>query len=198
MLRRAVFFDRDGVINRLVFNAKRGAFDSPYSVSEFRFFPNLRRSLKIIRKLGFFAIIVSNQPGIAKAIVTQGQFDDLDTWFKKELKRRGVFFDGIYYCFHHPQAKRKRYRKFCSCRKPNTGLLKRAARKMRICLDASYLIGDRWIDVLAGKRAGCMTIVVGKPLVSKTKPDFYCDDLLNSAKLIQRIEKEKSNGDIHR
>ena len=117
------------------------------------------------------------------------------------LKEKGAYLNAVYYCPHHPQAKIERYRKNCPCRKPKTGMLKKAAKELNIDLDKSYIIGDKYSDIDFGKRVGATTIMVktgyGKGEIlfyesiwqkSPPKPDFVADNLFYAVKWILNRE----------
>lgn len=145
---RAVFLDRDGVINK---KAPEG--DYIKSWGEFEFLPGVGEAIKKLKEKGFLVIIVSNQKGIAKGLMTEDNLKEIHIRMEDELGKEGAMTDGIYYCPHD-------IKDHCSCRKPEPGLLLRAAREHDIDLDRSWMIGDRGSDIEAGKKAGCKTILI--------------------------------------
>ncbi len=159
---KAVFLDRDGVINELVYHKEQGIVDSPFTVGQFRLLPGVSEAIKKLREMDYKAILVSNQPGMAKGILSAEAFDNIRDKMKEELAKEGSLLDGEYYCFHHPEAKAEKFRVNCKCRKPNPGLIIQAAQDMCIELSESWMIGDNLSDVKAGKRAGCRTILLGR------------------------------------
>ena len=150
---KAVFLDRDGVINELVYHKEQEIIDSPFTVGQFRLLPGVSEAIKKLREMDYKAILVSNQPGMAKGILSAETFDNIRDKMKEELAKEGSLLDGEYYCFHHPKAKAERFRVNCKCRKPNPGLIIKAAKDMCIELSESWMIGDNLFDVKAGKRA---------------------------------------------
>ncbi len=193
MKRRAVFLDRDGVINALVYRPAEGLWDSPYALDELQVLPNAAETVRRIKEMGFLALVVSNQPGVAKGRCTEAFLTALTAGLQEELARDGAPLDAVYYCLHHPHALIDRYRQECSCRKPRPGLLFQAAQDHGIALDGSYLIGDRMIDVQAGREAGCRTILVRSQATDLTaghpaQPDRVCEDLLSAVTEIQQRE----------
>lgn len=158
----AVFLDRDGVINELVYYEEHGIIDSPFAVGQFRLLPGVTEAVRQLRDDGYKVVLVSNQPGIAKGHMSREAFDRIKERMKKELAKGGACLDGEYYCLHHPEAVVAELRTSCECRKPKPGLLLRAARDFDIDLSNSWLIGDGLTDVLAGKAAGCQTILLGR------------------------------------
>ena len=138
---RAVFLDRDGVINaNLMRNGKPVA---PTTWHEFRFLPGIAEAAQRLKQAGFLLVIVTNQPDIASGITPKAVMEEMHAEIRRQLP-----IDGIMICFHTDADR-------CSCRKPKPGLILDAATRHGIDLKASYLIGDRWRDVLAGQAAGC-------------------------------------------
>ncbi len=181
---RAVFLDRDGVINREV--------DVLRSIKQLRLLPNAARAIKKINNLGFLAVIVTNQPVIARGWLTEKEVEEIHAVLGKRLKIGGAKIDAIYSCPHHPNANLKKYRMECSCRKPNTGLIKKAAKELNINLKKSFMVGDRTADILAGKRAGLKTILVktgyaGKDGRYQVNPDFTAKNLLEAGEIIKKV-----------
>lgn len=161
-MKRAVFLDRDGVINELVYYEEQGIIDSPFTVEQLKLFSWAGEAIKKLTEAGYKVVIVSNQPGIAKGRLSRETFEKIREKMKKELAKQGAFVDGEYYCFHHPDARVESLRANCECRKPRPGLLFQAARELDIDLSQSWMIGDGLTDVKAGKAAGCKTILLGK------------------------------------
>jgi len=201
-MKRGVFLDRDGVINAMVYDPEHGIIDSPTNVKQFRLLPRAGRAIKRIKEMGFLAVVVSNQPGIAKGKFSLKVLEAIDKEMKEELAQYGARLDRIYYCLHHPGAVKKEYRKNCPCRKPSPGLLLKAAEEFKIDLTSSYMIGDGLIDVQAGKRAGCKTILLGRLKCDlckmmedlDAKPDLIVSNLSQAVKLIEKLEGEQDEG----
>ena len=160
-MNRAVFLDRDGVINELVYHQEQEVIDSPFTPGQFKLIPGVTEALKTLHDDGYLTILVSNQPGIAKGHMTEKNFELIRQKMNSELSGDGAELDGEYYCLHHPEAVVEKYRVQCDCRKPLPGLLFKAAREKDIDLKESWLIGDNLSDIQAGKAAGCRTILIG-------------------------------------
>lgn len=145
MQRRAVFLDRDGVIN----------IDSGYvgNIEDFVFIDGVFEALKKLQEKGFLLIIVTNQSGIARGYYSEKEFLKLSEYMKKELKKAGVTITDIFYCPHHPNEQ-------CSCRKPEPQMILDAAKKYNIDLASSWLVGDKISDIEAGKRAGIKNLIL--------------------------------------
>ena len=159
--RKAVFVDRDGVINELIYVAEEGRIETPMTPRQFRLIPGVGRGISALQQAGFRVIIVSNQPGIAKGQFDQRTFARIRQRGARLLRSDGVRLDGEYYCLHHPSAIRRIYRERCQCRKPKPGLILQAAKEHGVDVRASFMVGDGLVDVEAGKRVGCRTILVG-------------------------------------
>jgi len=191
--RRAVFLDRDGVINPLIYHRDAGIVDSPFTAGQFTLFPRVGRAIGLLNDLGLPVVVVSNQPGIAKRHFTAATFHLINAKLRAAITSAGARLDGIYYCLHHPESKVPSLRVRCACRKPRIGLLTRAARELGLDLERSYLVGDGLSDMEAGLRAGCRTIFIGKwkcehcqfirPRASR--PAFQADNLWEAAHLIR-------------
>jgi D-glycero-D-manno-heptose 1,7-bisphosphate phosphatase len=189
---RAVFLDRDGVINELVYHQEQEVIDSPFTVNQFKLLPGVPEAIKLIHQAGYLAVLVSNQPGIAKEHMTQETFSKIKHQMKTELSTFGAGLDAEYYCLHHPDAVVKQYKVKCDCRKPQSGLILKAAQEMDIDLQQSWLIGDNLSDIQAGKSGGCKTILLGKMKCEichlmdekNARPDKICDNLLEAIRVV--------------
>jgi histidinol-phosphate phosphatase family protein len=183
---RAVFLDRDGVINREV-----GILSS---VQQLTILPKAAAAIAAINKLGFLVVVATNQPVIARGLISEPELDAIHAVMVSRLARHGAKIDAIYYCPHHPDANLKKYRVRCRCRKPNIGLIMRAVKEHGIALDKSFLIGDRTVDIVAGKKARVRTILVrtgfgGKDGKFDVAPDFTAKDLGAAVRIIKKYAK---------
>ena len=189
---KAVFLDRDGVVNELVYHKEQGILDSPFTAEQFRLFPGVHEAIKKLKEMSYKVILVSNQPGIAKGNLSEETFGEIRNKMLVELGQNGTSLDGEYYCFHHPEAKIDRLKIVCDCRKPNPGMLLRAAKEMRIDLSQSWMVGDNLSDIKAGISAGCRTILLGKMkcelchLMDEecARPDFISPNLKEAAQFV--------------
>lgn len=194
-MKRAVFLDRDGVINSYFYNSEFGTIDSPGNPEEFVLCDGVGEALELLRT-DFRLIVVSNQPGIAK-----GRFSPalLEATTQKMKRECGNLLDAVYYCLHHPHALLLEYRQICECRKPKPGLLIQAAQDWNIDLAASFMIGDGIVDVQAGKAAGASTIFLGTRKCHLCRefeqldavPDYIAGDLKAAAELVLSISESK-------
>ena len=194
---KAVFLDRDGVINALVYHQEQGIIDSPFTVEQFGLLPRAGEAVKKLRIMGYKIVLVSNQPGIAKGHLTGEVFEKIREKMENELARDNALLDAQYYCFHHPEAVLENMRVACDCRKPRPGLLLKAAEEMRLDLSRSWMIGDGLTDIKAGKSAGTRTILIGKMKCELchylqedgSGPEAVCADLLEAARVIENGDK---------
>ena len=159
---KAVFLDRDGVINALVYHQDAGVIDAPFTRSQFKLLARVPEAIRLLNDLGLRVAIVSNQPGIAKGHLKQDVLMAFERAMLSRIRAKGGRIDRVYYCLHHPAAKIAKLRRHCRCRKPQIGLLKQAAADLHVSLEECYMIGDGIDDLLAGSRAGCRTIFVGR------------------------------------
>ena len=190
---KAVLLDRDGVINALVYHDDAGVIDAPFTASQFKLLPRVPQAIRLLNDLGLGVAIVSNQPGLAKGHCKAEVLKACERKMLSRIRAEGGRIDHIHYCLHHPKAKISTLRKRCKCRKPEIGLLERAATGLRVSLNECYMIGDGIPDMVAGSRAGCRTIFVGRwkcEICQFTedpgvRPAFVAKDLWEAAQLIR-------------
>ena len=150
---KAIFLDRDGTINKYVGFLRE--------VEQFELLPNTSEAIKKINNSGYLAIVVTNQPVIARGEVTFEQLDQIHNKMETLLGKDGAYLDGIYFCPHHPhkgfEGEIPELKVECECRKPKPGMLLQAAKDFNIDLSKSWMIGDSDNDILAGENARCST-----------------------------------------
>jgi len=146
MTRRAVFLDRDGVINRAT--VRDGKPYPPSSAAALELLPGVAGALEQLKSAGFVLIVVSNQPDVARGTTTREVVEEIHARLADTLP-----IDRFMVCYHDTPDN-------CECRKPRAGMLLASAKEMQIDLAASYMVGDRWRDMEAGKRAGCKTLFI--------------------------------------
>lgn len=149
---RGLFIDRDGTIN-----VEKGYV---HRIQDFEFIPGALDALRIVseKKIGIY--IVTNQAGIAKGIYTETDFNALTKHMLDQMTGHGISIADVLYCPHHPEGTVPAYRKSCTCRKPDIGLLKAVIEKERFALDCLALIGDKNSDIEAGRKLGIRTYLV--------------------------------------
>lgn len=147
---RAIFLDRDGTLNKEV--------NFLTNIDDLELLPGAAEAVKKINQAGYLAIVITNQPVIARGEVTLQQLNEIHAKLETLLGREGAYIDGLYFCPHHPdkgfEGERPEYKRDCECRKPKAGMVLQAARDFNIDLSASYMIGDRDKDVECGQAAG--------------------------------------------
>ena len=162
---RAIFLDRDGTINRYVGFLR--------DIEQFELLPGAAEAIRRINASGYLAIVVTNQPVIARGEVTREQLREIHDKMETLLGREGAYVDDIYYCPHHPHrgypGEVAELKIDCDCRKPKPGLLLQAAEDYNIDLTKSWMIGDSQSDMQAGEAAGCKTALVDGNLLEITK-----------------------------
>jgi D-glycero-D-manno-heptose 1,7-bisphosphate phosphatase len=195
---RAALLDRDGVINALVYHQEAGIVDAPFTREQFELLPRVPAAIRALNDLGLRVAIVSNQPGIAKGHLKARMLKTFERMMIAGIRKEGGHIDRIYYCLHHPEAKVAKLRQRCRCRKPETALLEQAAADLQVSLSECYMIGDGIPDLLAGSRAGCRNIFVGRwkceicqfTEAPHLRPAFVAKDLWEAVELI----RAESNG----
>lgn len=177
----AAFIDRDGVINE--------ERNYVHRISDFVLLPGVVEGLSLLRDAGYLIIVVTNQAGIARGYYEQAEMDRLHDHLRKLLAEQGVSLDAIYFCPHHPQGCIEALAIECDCRKPSPGMLLQAAKDFNINLSASVLIGDKFSDVQAGKRAGVGRIAIVESghkveQAARLESDVVAKDLLDAARML--------------
>jgi D-sedoheptulose 7-phosphate isomerase len=177
--RRAVFLDRDGVINRAIL--RDGAPHPPATLEELEILPGVPEALRDLKGQGFELFVITNQPDVARGTQTRDAVEGINRKLASTLP-----VDDIIVCYHADQDN-------CSCRKPKPGMLLDAARKHGIDLSVSFLVGDRWRDIEAGRSAGCKTILINggyREKQSSQAPDARAGSLREAASwIIQSASK---------
>ncbi len=178
--KRAVFLDRDGVLNAAV--VRDGLPYPPAAPEELEILPGVETALLRLRAAGFATIVVTNQPDVARKTRSREDVEAINARLSELLA-----IDEVFVCYHDdPDA--------CSCRKPKPGLLVEAARRRGLDLARSYMVGDRWRDIDAGAAAGCTTILIDYGYGEKgpaTPPDAVTGSLLQASEIILNAETKK-------
>lgn len=182
---RAIFLDRDGTINR-----KNGFI---YCQEQFELESCAIDAIRMINKAGYLAIVVTNQPVVARGLCEMEDVEEIHKKLETLLGRKGVYLDDIRFCPHHPDKgypeENPIYKIPCHCRKPDIGMILDCAQKYHIDLSKSWMIGDSTVDIQTGKNAGTKTALVltgdaGKDGKYKVFPDIVCDNLLDAVQVI--------------
>jgi len=197
-MNKAVFLDRDGTIIRHI--------DLMHKGEHLYLLPGVAKAIRILNKLGFLIVVITNQPVISRDLITEKGVREIHTILVKRLATLGARIDAVYFCPHHPNAKSKKYGIKCTCRKPEPGMILKAIKKFNINPKRSFMIGDAIIDCVAGERAGVKTILVKtgpghKRLDEKypnVKPNYTAKNLTKAIKYINSRSGAKSNSTRHK
>lgn len=173
--------DRDGVVNRAF--VRNGVPVSPQSLKEVEILPGVKKSILLLHQHGFDIVIVTNQPDVARGLVTRDSVTKINELLKLDL---GI--NHFYTCFHDDLDN-------CSCRKPEPGLILKAAQDLAIDISRSSLVGDRWRDIAAGQKAGCKCFFIDYEYMerSPTPPFTQVSSLFEATRMIL----ERQNDDIN-
>jgi|SRR6267378_1170067 len=176
-MNRAVFLDRDGVINR---RPPEGQYVTRWE--EMQFLPGVPEGIALLARAGYCVFVVSNQRCASKGLLTQDELESIHQRMCQELADAGAVITKVYYCPHEKQPP-------CSCRKPAPGMLLTAAQTYELDLASSWMIGDSDIDVEAGRSAGCKTVRIVKGYeVGNGGADVFAQSLLSAAREIVQLD----------
>ena len=178
-MKKAVFLDRDGVINKTIIEG--GLPTSPNSLDELEILPSVKESILRLKKLNFICLLVTNQPNVTREKIDKSTVIKMNNFLKKKIQ-----LDDIFVCYHDDKDN-------CNCRKPKPGLLLLAGKKWNVDFKKSFMIGDRWRDIQAGEKVGCKTIYLDYNYkdIKPKNPDFVTDKLLNAVYLIEKLQNKK-------
>ncbi|MDQ3021676.1 MAG: HAD-IIIA family hydrolase [Bacteroidota bacterium] len=191
-MNKAIFLDRDGVINGLIFNSERNEYEPPHKTTDLKLLDGVIDVLKMFIENGYKLFIVSNQPDYAKGKTTLENLKEVHNELHRILIKNNILFTDYFYCYHHPEGIVREYSFDCECRKPKTYFILKAISDYNINKNNSWFIGDRDTDIECGKRSGLKTILVGNKYDINTKkfePDFFASDLIKTSEII--LEKIK-------
>ncbi len=150
--RRAVFFDRDGTLNKEIGYLNHSSLLELY--------PFAGKAVELVNRANLLTIVVTNQAGLAQGLFEEPALEKIHRQLSDRIQTAGGKLDGIFYCPHHPRAIVETYRVECDCRKPSAGMLERAATRFGIDLERSFIVGDRYVDIQAGHRVGARSVLV--------------------------------------
>lgn len=177
MKRRAVFLDRDGVINRAI--VRSGKPYPPDDLASLEILPGVGQALLQLKQAGYMLVVVTNQPDVARGTASGETIDAINSHLSTELS-----LDDFRTCYHDSIDD-------CDCRKPKPGMLLAAAREHGIDLSSSFMVGDRWRDVEAGQRAGCRTLFIDYAYYEKQPEtyDYRVKSLVEAAEIILSLDR---------
>jgi D-glycero-D-manno-heptose 1,7-bisphosphate phosphatase len=187
-MKRAVFLDRDGVINELIINNQTNDYEPPHIPKDLILFPYSIEILHVLQEAQFELFLISNQPDYAKGKTTLENLKKVHAKLDRMLRSEGIQFRDYYYCYHHPQGKMPEYSFECECRKPKPFFILKAAMHYSLDLSRSWMVGDRDSDIECGEKAGTKTIMIDNPQSSKyrgsSQADFTAANLKDALQII--------------
>ena len=173
---KAVFLDRDGVLNKSI--VKKGLPFPPKALDEVEIPDGVKEGLENLKKMGFVTIVVTNQPDVARKKTTKKNVININNFLKNRLK-----LDHFICCFHDDIDE-------CSCRKPKHGMIDIAKNKWNINLKKSFLVGDRWKDIVCGNNAGLTTLLINYGYNEKfVEPNFKCKNFNQVVEIIKSLKQ---------
>lgn len=187
-MNKAIFFDRDGVINKEIFRDNLKKWTAPHSVDEIEFNKNIINVLKKIKKKKFLIFIISNQPDYALGLTSLKNLKNVHNKINTALFQKSILIKEYFYSFRHKKSIKKNLGPPCFDKKPSPFFINKAIKKYNLDLINSWIIGDRQTDIDCGKRAGIKTIgVISKNYLfnKKNKPDFSIKKINQILKIIK-------------
>ena len=178
-MNRALFLDRDGILNDLVYYDSSGEWESPRNLADLMLMPGIIEPLRAFANAGWLLFIITNQPSYAKGKTSKEDLLEVE----REIERALPITRG-YVCFHHPNAVLDELRVVCDCRKPGAQFLLEAAREYDLDLRASWLVGDQDSDLACGKAAGCQVALIEHPRSAHKRGDVEPDVRVNDLRAL--------------
>lgn len=184
-MNKAIFLDRDGTLN-----VEKNYL---YKIEDFEFLPGVVEALKKLQDAGYLLIIITNQSGIGRGYYSEKDFKKLNDWMLSTLKEQGVTINTVYYCPHLPDAKVKKYRMDCECRKPKLEMYNKAIKEYELDLSKCYAIGDKIRDCSICESSSCRGFLIGgnekNDIIDKVKAGLvprikYAFDLASAVNII--------------
>jgi D-glycero-D-manno-heptose 1,7-bisphosphate phosphatase len=186
---RALFVDRDGVVNDLVFYPSHGEWESPRHVDDLRMRPGAADALREARQAGWELFLLTNQPSFAKGKCPLEDLQAVHQRVVDVLQSEGVVLTESFVCYHHPESRIEGFGA-CECRKPSPFFILEAAAKYELDVAASWMAGDQDTDIETGRRAGCRTALIeyehSQSKRGSSRPDIACADLAELVRYINR------------
>ncbi|MDZ4713417.1 MAG: HAD-IIIA family hydrolase [bacterium] len=192
-MNKAIFLDRDGLINEMQYNEERKEFEPAYIKDDLRIYDGVIETLRDFQDNGYKLFIVSNQPDYAKGKTSMESLKEVHDELHRIFSENGISFTKYYYCYHHPDGIVPEYSIECECRKPGNLFVREAIEKYDIDKESSWFVGDRDKDVECGVRSGLKTIRVKSNYynyTNKTDADFVVDSLQQASEKI--LSKQKN------
>jgi D-glycero-D-manno-heptose 1,7-bisphosphate phosphatase len=185
MSQPALLLDRDGTLVH--------PRHYPTRPSELQIFDGVPEALRVFQEHGWQIVLITNQSGVARGYLSEGELAYLHYYLAADLAQRGVWLDAVYYCPHHPEGSVEPFNVECDCRKPRPGMLTRAAAERNLALERSWFVGDILDDIEAGHRAGCKTALVdlgteAAPAAPLRTPELVGRDTVHTLRAIAAVE----------
>jgi D-glycero-D-manno-heptose 1,7-bisphosphate phosphatase len=192
-MKPAVFLDRDGTLVEEVGYAGR--------VDQIRLFPATIDAMRLLNRAGLPAVLITNQSGVARGMFREATVETLHAHLRDRLAAGGARLDGCYYCPHHPEGSVEPYRQVCDCRKPQPGLIRRAARDLDLDAASSFVVGDRWNDVALAHAVGARGVLVltgygsvqSASMPPGVRPDAIVPDLIGAVCWILERQRRRES-----
>ena len=185
---KAVFLDRDGVINELVYNIERNESEPPHNIEDIKIIGGVTGALKKLLESNFRLFIVSNQPDFAKGKTSLENLVKVGEKIRNIMEDQKIIFTEYNYCYHHPDGVIKEYSGECDCRKPKPFFILNAIKKYNLDKNMSWMAGDRDTDIQCGKNSGLKTILIeyagSENYRLNSDPDFRVKNLAQAADII--------------
>lgn len=191
-MERIIFLDRDGTINEEV--------NYLYRPADLKLLPGVPEAIRLLKEQGYRIVVVTNQAGVARGYYTEADVDALHQYMNGLLREQGAEIDAFFYCPHHPEHGIGAYRRECHCRKPETGMFEMAEQVYAVDRVHSWMIGDKLLDITAGKNYGVQTALVGTGYGAQVhreqaekgeQPyDIFAETLMDAARAIGRWEAD--------
>ena len=185
-MKKAIFLDRDGTINKLIFNKELNELEPPHCPEDFEMIEGAVEAMKNIQQNEFLLFVISNQPDYAKGKTTLENLQNVHEEFERQLEANGIKISGYYYCYHHPNGIIKEYSFDCNCRKPKPYFANKVIEENNIDKTASWFIGDRESDIICGKLAGLNTAFLTE---GQGKLRVELNEDINSPSLFEAVER---------
>jgi D-glycero-D-manno-heptose 1,7-bisphosphate phosphatase len=185
-MKKAIFLDRDGTINKLIFNKELNEFEPPHCRENFEMIDGAVEAMKNLQQSEFLLFVISNQPDYAKGKTTLENLHKVHEEFERQLEDKRIKISGFYYCYHHPNGIVKEYSFDCNCRKPSPYFANKVIEENNIDKTASWFIGDRESDIICGKLAGLNTAFLNK---GQGKPIMELSEDINAPSLFEAAER---------
>ena len=193
MKNKAVFIDRDGVINPEIYNPDTGMYEAPKEIRDFAIYPRVLKSLLMLRDEGYNLFIISNQPDYAKGKAKLEDIEAIGRLLWEFSDDNGGLFEDCFYCYHHPEGTVPEYAIKCKCRKPGTLFIEQAVSRYDLDAKRCFMVGDRDTDVLCGYKSGFSTVRIDSPRVRRIPslcvPDAIAEDIYEAAIMIIDLSK---------